>query len=412
MYIFTGHDEDNSTTYDMHDWHAFSSADMANWRHHGAVMTLDTFTWADANAWAGQVVERNGLFYYYVPVRNAATQGMAIGVAVSEGGVTGPYVDAIGGPLVENGQIDPTVFVDDDGQAYMYWGNPDLWYVALNDDMMSYSGNITQVELTAESFGPRYDNPDRATAFEEAPWPYKRDDLYYMVYAGICCPEDIRYSTGPTATGPWTYRGVIMPYEGGSFTNHPGIVDFMGRSYFVYHNGALPGGGGFTRSVAVESFVYNADGSIPAIAMTAEGPAQVESLDPYVRQQAETIASSEGIETEECSACGDGRLNIWSINNGDYIKVKGMAFGDEPGPTSFTASVASDLDGGRIELRLDSETGPVVGTCTVPHTGGWQVWTAVSCPVSGATGTRDLVFRFTGEGSLDLFNFDWWQFAR
>jgi hypothetical protein len=203
-----------------------------------------------------------------------------------------------------------------------------------------------------------------------------------------------------------------MPYEGGSFTNHTGIVDFMGRSYFAYHNGALPGGGRFTRSVAVESFVYNADGSIPAIAMTAEGPAQVESLDPYVRQEAETIAWSEGIETEECSACDDGRLNIWSINNGDYIKVQGVAFGDEPGPASFTAGVASDLDGGRIELRLDSETGPVVGTCTVPHTGGWQVWTAVSCPVSGATGTRDLVLRFTGKGSLDLFNFDWWQFAR
>ncbi|KAH8669744.1 glycosyl hydrolase [Tricladium varicosporioides] len=406
VYLFTGHDEDGSTTYDMRDWRLFSTADMVNWQHHSTPMAVTTFSWAAANAWAGQVIARNDRFYYYVPVTNSATGSMAIGVGVSDS-ITGPFVDAIGGPLVENGQIDPTVFIDDDGQAYLYWGNPGLWYVELNHDMISYNGSIMQIELTTDGFGVRPNSSGRITMFEEGPWAYKRNDLYYMIYAGNCCPEDIRYSTGPSATGPWTYGDVIMPSQGSSFTNHPGIIDFGNKSYFFYHNGALPGGGGFTRSVAVESFVYNPDGAIPKIQMTTDGPSQVSSLDPYVRQEAVTIAWSEGIKTEESS---EGGLAIAFINHGDYVKVKGVAFGD--GATSFTARVASESNGGNIELHLGNETGPLVGNCSVIGTGGWQKWVTVTCPVSGAIGTNDLFFLFTGTGSGYLFNFSWWQFAK
>ncbi|KAF7514944.1 hypothetical protein G7054_g14872 [Neopestalotiopsis clavispora] len=404
VYLFTGHDEDNSTTYDMRDWRLFSSADMVNWQHHRSPMNLATFSWAAANAWAGQVIARNGKFYYYVPVTRTGG-AMAIGVGVSDT-VTGPYVDALGGPLVENGEIDPTVFIDDDGQAYLYWGNPNLWYVKLNEDMVSYSGAPTQVELTVEGFGAREGNPNRNTTFEEGPWVYKRDGLYYLVYAANCCAEDIRYSTGPSATGPWTYGGLMMAAEGASFTNHPGLVDFQGGSYFFYHTGALPGGGGFTRSVAVESFTYNADGSIPLIPMTTDGPAQVGSLDPYVRQEAETMAWSSGIETEDCS---EGGLNVCWINDGDYIKVKGVDFG--AGAESYTASISSALAGGQIELRIGSVDGTVIGTCTVPSTGGWQIWETVTCSIENALEVQDLFLVFRGNGSDPLFNIDWWQFS-
>lgn len=114
VYLFTGHDEDSSTNYDMRDWRLFPSADMVNWQHHGSPMDLTTFSWADSNAWAGQLIARNDQFYFYVPIRHSATGSMAIGVAVSDN-ITGPFVDAVGDPLVENSQIDPTVFIDDDG---------------------------------------------------------------------------------------------------------------------------------------------------------------------------------------------------------------------------------------------------------------------------------------------------------
>ncbi|WIN00525.1 glycoside hydrolase family 43 protein [Actinoplanes oblitus] len=404
VYLYTGHDEDNSTYFTMKEWRLYSSADMVNWTDHGSPMSLATFSWAKSDAWAGQVVNRNGKFYYYVPVTNRATGRMAIGVGVASS-PTGPFTDALGHPLVENGEIDPTVFIDDSGQAYLYWGNPNLWYVRLNSDMISYSGGVNQIPLTTAGFGTRTGSTSRPTLYEEGPWVYKRNGLYYNVFAAKCCSEFIGYSTAPGPTGPWTYRGTVMPTQGSSFTNHPGVVDFNGGSYFFYHNGALPGGGGYTRSVAVEKFSYNADGTIPTINMTTNGAPQNGTLNPYVRQEAETIAWSSGVETEPAS---EGGMDVGYLNNGDYIKVKGVAFGS--GATSFSARVASAAAGGRIEVRLGGPTGALAGTCTVPATGGWQTWTTVSCPVSGATGTQDLYLRFTG-GSGYLFNIDWWRFA-
>lgn len=405
VYLYTGHDEDGSTYFTMRDWRVFSSTDMVNWTDHGSPMSLATFSWADADAWAGQVVERNGKFYWYVPVRQRSTGQRVIGVGVADN-PTGPFRDALGRPLVGNGEIDPTVLIDDDGQAYLYWGNPRLWYVRLNADMISYSGSPTQIPLTTSGFGTRTGDANRPTLYEEGPWVYKRNGLYYNVFAARCCSEFIGYSTAPGPTGPWTYRGTVMPTQGSSFTNHPGIVDYKGGSYFFYHNGALPGGGGFTRSVAVEKFTYGADGSIPTITMTTTGAPQVGTLDPYVRQEAETIAWGSGIETEPASG---GGMNVGWIENGDYVKVKGVAFGT--GATAFSARVASATSGGRIEVRLDGTGGPVVATCTVGGTGGWQSWTTTTCPVTGASGTHDLYLRFAG-GSGNLFNVDSWQFAR
>ncbi|WP_037305643.1 glycoside hydrolase family 43 protein [Amycolatopsis orientalis] len=404
VYLYTGHDEDNSTWFTMKEWRVWSSADMVNWTDHGSPMNLATFTWAKSDAWAGQAIERNGKFYWYVPVTSKATGRYAIGVAVADS-PTGPFRDALGHPLAENGEIDPTVFIDDNGQAYLYWGNPNLWYAKLNPDMISFNGSPAQIPLTTAGFGTRPNGGNRPTLYEEGPWVYKRNGLYYNVFAAKCCSEFIGYSTAPGPTGPWTYRGTVMPTQGSSFTNHPGIIDFKGSSYFFYHNGALPGGGGFTRSVAVEKFDYRPDGTIPTIMMTGTGAPQVGTLDPYTRQEAETIAWGSGIETE---VAAEGGMNVSHLENGDWIKVKGAAFG--AGAGTFTTRVASATGGGDVELRLDSPTGTLVGKCGVRGTGGWQNWTTVSCPVNGASGTHDLYLRFTGGGGY-LFNVNWWQFG-
>jgi hypothetical protein len=405
VYLYTGRDEDGSTYFTMKEWRVWSSADMVNWTDHGSPLNLASFSWADQNAWAGQAIERNGKFYWYVPMRVRATGRMAVGVAVADS-PTGPYRDAIGRPLVDTNEIDPTVFIDSDGQAYLYWGNPNLWYVKLNPDMISTSMSPTKINLTTAGFGTRPGNvPNRPTLYEEGPWVYKRGSTYYNVFAAKCCSENIAYSTAPGPLGPWTYRGVVMPTQGSSFTNHAGVIDFAGKSYFFYHNGALPGGGGYTRSVAVEQFSYSSDGSIPTITMSANGAPQVGTLDPYAVQEAETIANSSGVETE---AIGTGGRAVSFLENGDWIKVKGAAFGT--GASAFTARVASAAAGGRIEVRLDGSTGTLAGTCTVTGTGGWQTFTDVTCPVS-ATGTHDLYLRFTG-GSGSLFNVDRWQFTR
>lgn len=404
LYLYTSHDRDgNNDFYYMPDWQCYSTTDMQNWTHHGTVMSDTDFAWAEKDtAWACQCIERNGKFYLYCPLSNGSGGGRAIGVGVSDS-PTGPFKDAIGKPLLGPNwdYIDPTVYIDDDGQVYLYFGNPQLYYVKLNEDMISYSGDIMKADMS------QFSKNGGDSIYTEGPWFYKRGDLYYMLYAAEGIPENISYSTSTSPTGPWTYRGVIMPTgeRGSAFTNHCGVVDYKGHSYFFYHNQRLPGGSGFNRSVAVEEFSYNSDGSIPTIKMSDNGPDQLEYVDPYVRNEAEKICFESGIKTEKCSA---GGINVANIENGDYIKVKGVDFGS--GASGFTASVASATNGGKIELHLDSVTGPVVGTVTVPATNGWQDWIEVTGNVSGATGKHDLFLRFTG-GDGFLFNVDWWRFT-
>lgn len=406
VWLYTGHDEDKSTWFTMKDWRCYSSIDMVNWTDHGAPLSLKTFSWAVKDAWAGQCIFRNGKFYWYVPM-NAKGLGMSIGVAVSDR-PTGPFVDALGKPLVhsDNGDIDPTVFIDDDGQAYLYWGNPYLKYVKLNKDMISYSGDVITVPLTKEGFNVRYKDADkRPSAYEEGPWLYKRKSLYYLLYPAGGVPEHIAYSTSSSPEGPWKYRDTIMPVirKGGAFTNHPAIIDYKGRSFFFYHNGALAGGGGFTRSVCVDEFTYNGDGTIPRITNTVDGVKPVGNLNPFIQQQAETIAWEEGVETALDSLTG---VYVTDIDNGDYIKVRSVDY--SKGAKSFQANVAS-ITQGSIEIRLNSPTGNLIGTCLVKNTGSPESWTTRSCEIKKVKGVHDVYFVFKG-GEGDLFNFNWWKF--
>lgn len=275
LYLYTTHDEDVLVNdfYTMYDWRCFSTKDMVNWTDHGAVFSLDDIAWADDRAWAPQAIGRNGKFYLYCPVHKK-DGGMAIAVGISDS-PTGPFRD-LGEPLVDEGDwndIDPTVFIDDDGQAYLYFGNPELRYVLLNEDMVSYdrSVGVRKIPMTVEAFGKG--SHMTGTTYGEGPWFYKRNNLYYMVYAAFAAcaegehkNEHLAYSTSASPTGPWVYGGVLMTEEGGVFTNHPGIAEFKGHSYLFYHTGELPGGSLFHRSVCVAEFTYNPDGSIDTVA--------------------------------------------------------------------------------------------------------------------------------------------------
>jgi MYXO-CTERM domain-containing protein len=388
LYLYTSHDEDVTVKdfYTMNDWRLYSTTDMVNWTDHGTPAGLKTFSWSTDSAWAPQGIARNNKFYLFVPLNN--NTGAKIGVAVADNPI-GPFMDPLGKALAANGSgnIDPTVFVDDDGQAYMYWGNGTLRYVKLNSDMTSTSGSVTNVSLNG---------------FTEGPWFYKRGSMYYMVYAATSGSEKISYATSDSPTGPWTIRGDIMA-PGSTFTNHPGVVDYKGHSYFFYHNSALPGGNNYKRSVCVEEFTYGADGSIPKLTMSTKGPNAIAALNPFKQVEAETIAFSSGLKTEVCTDTGAG-MNVTSVSNGDYIKVKDVDFAD--GVTSFEARVSSSASNAKIELHLDSQTGTSLGTCDVS---GASSWTTKTCTVSGGSGKHDLFLKFVG-GSGDLLKFNWWRF--
>ena len=414
MYVYTGHDEDGADFFWMQEWRIYSTQDMVNWQDHGSPLALESFSWADDRAWASQCIERNGKFYWYICAHSKISDGMAIGVAVGDT-PTGPFRDAIGKPLYENGSwdhIDPTVFIDDDGQAWLMWGNPRVYYLKLRDDMVSYEGEVGMLPMTEEAFGsPAMNEREKGKAYKdsyvEGPWLTKRNGTYQLLYAAGGVPEHISYSTAPTPSGPWKYAGEIMPLcDTGSFTNHCGVADYKGHSYFFYHTGKLPNGGGFGRSVAVEEFNYNADGSFPIIMPTDKGVKPVGTFNPYRKVEAETMAFSSGVKTEQNDKVG---VYVTDIHNGDYIKLQAVDFGSKV-PRTFTARVASGLRGGAVEVRLDSLAGQLLGRLEVPGTGGWEEWQTLTTDLTTIpTGCHDLYFVFTGRKGPKLFNFDWWE---
>ncbi|WP_269221518.1 glycoside hydrolase family 43 protein [Flavobacterium sp. IMCC34518] len=267
VYLYAGHDEapNDFNFYKMNEWLVYSTTDMVHWQEHPVPLKVTDFTWATSDAWASQVIERNGKFYWYVTVSHGSINGKAIGVGISDS-PTGPFKDALGKALVTNDMttqtkidwddIDPTVFIDNDGQAYLFWGNSVCHYAKLKANMTELDGPIQTISL------PNY---------TEAPWIHKHNNWYYLSYA-YQFPEKITYAMSKSINGPWKYKGILNELAGNSNTNHQAIIDFKGKSYFIYHNGATqPNGGSFRRSVCVDRLYYNKDGTMKRVIMTTEG---------------------------------------------------------------------------------------------------------------------------------------------
>jgi len=411
LFLYTGHDEDEATEkgFVMKDYLCFSTIDMVNWTQHVPIFNVDSLGWAAKfNANAAQAIYRNGKYYFYIsPWSGLADGGDCISVVVSDS-PCGPFKDALGKPLISPSEtkynphlwedIDPTVFIDDDGQAYLYWGNNSLYCVKLNEDMISYSGEIITFDIKDKAaFGSDY---------EEAPWLFKRNGTYYLFYAAHI-PEAIYYARSNSPLGPWKYGGVIMKgMAQGCNGNHPGVIQYKRNWYLFYFNQDLPGGHDKKRAVNVIPFDFNPDGSISELPHSKAGVVRgVANLNPYQRTEAETMAWEEGIETASADKVG---MYVTEIGNGDYIKVRSVDFGK--GVKSFEASVASVPSGGSIEIHIDGKEGDLLGTVEVKSTGSEQKWETQSFKLNNIEGIHDVYFVFRGEKS-DLFNFDWWKFS-
>ncbi len=268
LWLYTGHDfEGGQTGYKMKDWLVFSTTDMKNWTEYPVPLKITDFEWArSGDAFAAQVVERGGKYYAYI-----STNWTGIGVAVADR-PQGPFRDALGKPLLTNDDcfasthswacIDPTVIIDDDGQAWLFWGNRECYYVRLKENMIEIEGEVEQVLF--DGF-----------VFEEAPWIHKYQGRYYLSYASEF-PEKIAYAVADHIEGPYRYKGIINEIAGNSNTNHQGLVEYKGRWYFFYHNGGIKrDGGSYSRSVCIDELRYNERGEIERIVMTSEGVAPI-----------------------------------------------------------------------------------------------------------------------------------------
>ena len=395
VFLYTSHDEDDAEGFKMLDWLLYTSTDMVNWTDRGAVASLRDFSWAkhDNGAWAIQTIERNGKFYLYAPMH-----GNGIGVLVSDSPY-GPFKDPLGKRLIDTdhkwNDIDPSPFIDDDGQAYLYWGNPDVYYVKLNKDMISYSGDVVK-------------EPTKPKNYQEGPWIYKRNKHYYMSYASTCCPEGIGYAMSNSPTGPWEYKGMVIEASEKTRGNHPGIIDYKGKSYVFGHSYDVIKRQTSTfyerRSVDLDEIIYNPDGTIKTLSyFSVDGPAAVGDINPFSRVEAETIAWSEGVKSDKKDQKG---VFITQIDHNDYIEVKAVNF--KKSPKEFLVNASSVL-GGRIEIHLDDKDGALLGVCDIKNTGSANNWKDFACKVKNVKGLHNVFFVFKGEGK-SMFNLDWWTF--
>ncbi|GHH40205.1 glycoside hydrolase family 43 protein [Lentzea cavernae] len=420
MYVHAGRDEAASgqQNFQMREWRVLSSTDAATWTDHGARANVGTFRWAGADAWASEVEPGNGNYYWYTSVNGNGAGWMDIGVAVGDSPL-GPFTDAKGGPLISDStpnssalNIDPTVFTDDDGQAYLYWGG--YWApraAKLKPNMIELDGPIV--------------TPQGLTNFWEAPFLFKRNGLYYMMYAandtGGCVTSSSyacqRYATATSPMGPWTQRGVVLG-QVSSTTNHAGVAQFNGQWYVVYHNAQAPGGGNFRRSVAVDLLYFNADGTMQRVVQTAAGPPPNPGGGANIAPAA-TVSTSYVSPWETTAAVNNGATPSSSADRSNLVYGNWPEQGTQwleytwPSARSINRSAVYWFDDDQgIDLpascRLQYWTGTAYadlpGTCgTAANTFNTSSFTTVS--------TTRLRLSFTARTGLSTGVLEWQAFA-
>ncbi|XVV15351.1 family 43 glycosylhydrolase [Actinoplanes sp. CA-131856] len=372
LYVYAGRDEAPAGTnnFVMREWHVLTSTDAQNFTDQGAKASIGTFPWAGADAWAGEVEPRNGKYYWYTSVNGNGAGWMNIGVAVGDSPL-GPFTDAKGGPLISDStpnssglNIDPTVFVDDDGQAYMYWGG--YWApraVKLAANMIDTVGSVV--------------TPQGLTNYWEAPWMFKRNGLYYMMYAandtnGCVTNSNYacqRYATATNPMGPWTHRGIVLG-QVSSTTNHAGIAELNGQSYLVYHTADAPGGGNFRRSVAIDKLNFNADGTIQRVIPT--------------RGTSATVTTSYVSPWESLSAVNNGGTPANSADRSN------LAYGNWPQQgtqwVEYTWPAAQSINRSSVYWFDDNQGIDLPASCQLQYWNG-SAYVAVpgACGVAGNT---------------------------
>ena len=402
--VYTGNDEGGSF-FTMHGWRVSCTTDMVNWTDMGELILSNESFGGNAKKngdWAAQVIRRNGKYYYYVTVESTRG-GRAINVAVADK-PQGPFKDARNGQHLAGPNwdyIDPTVWIDDDGQAWLYWGNPKLYYAKLKENMIEFDGQIQVTDMS------RGFSPNGNSVYTEGPWIHKRDKKYYMIYASHGIPEKISYSTSDSPTGPWKWGGIVMDQGNNTaFTNHSGLIDFKGRSFFFYHNQKNVSGGGYSRSTAVEEFTWNADGTIPTIKSTNDGVKKpIKNLDPFDRVEAETKSWVGGINVDKSGGytiikhvkAENGTVYLTNMGSNFYTKVRSVDMGD--GADKIV--VCTKGNGGKMEVHAKSQNGTTLATIDVPKSSSWQENTF---DLTGASGVEDLFFVVKQGG----FDFDYW----
>jgi beta-xylosidase len=403
VYIYSSHDFSRDNDFwIMKDWKVYSSEDLVNFIDHGIVLKGTDISWAidPDHCWAPDCAEKNGKYYFYFPMSDkmGIWKGK-IGVAVSDN-PNGPFRDALGYPLIDDSDrphdyeggyynIDPAVFIDEDGKPYLFWGNGICFMAELNEDMISLKSEINVVNI------------ENNKGYAEGPFVWKRKSIYYLLYSrmGSSGYDVLDYAISNHVKGPYKYRGTIIGH-GRKGNEHGSVFHYKGQWYVAYHD-LFPTDK--YRKTCIEIIHYRDNGDIVRVEPTREGvgwynvSGNIEAEDYF--------AKSDDLKYMELDSLN---FYICSVGNGDWLKFPNvkLSFGSR---NNFSARVASGSDGGKIEIYRESDEEEKMGEIKVENTGGWDEWQIIDTSIVNLSGTIDIFLRFMGDEE-ELFKLDWFRF--
>jgi len=327
VYVYPSHDIKcepgfGSHGFCMKDYHVFSSENLVDWEDHGVILSHNDVSWVDTNAftmWAPDCIFKNGLYYFYFPASEKGKErfkSRTIGVAVSKNPY-GPFVPSESSIEGVSG-IDPNVFIDTNGEAYLYWAARSNVVVARLSETMT---QITTEPQVIENL---------PQGFKEGPFVFERSGIYYMTFPHVAdSTERLAYAMGKSPLGPFEFKGVIMPeLESECWTNHHSIIEYNSQWYLFYHDNLLSPGNDKLRSIMADSLFFNADGTIKTVLPSKRG---IGVTDAYSKIQVDRYSTCSNSGVDIAFLNTDSVMNGWSVSlqKNAWIRYNTVDFGNK-----------------------------------------------------------------------------------
>lgn len=436
FYVITDSDDpaaSNANGYNIKALYGFRTKDMKNWTDFGIIYDARKVD-GIGDIWASGIAVNPNDHRLYIVFPDGGGGGVGL---IGADSIAGPWTNPVSGnkKLINNwgGGIadcdgigwcfDPAIFFDDDGTGYFTFGGGDSDRRPARDNNNNIF-NIYKLDKDMKGFDTRSKTELKIGGPKamEASYIHKYKGNYYLSYS----TADLRiaYGMSKNPMGPYEYKGIFMgnPNINGqninaNNNNHHGIAEFKGHWYVAYHDRRIANGydglekipaddgkpnpvPAFHRSVSVDEFFYNNDGTMKELTFTKEGPKQIENFDPYDWYPALTSSKQKGIRSRSNWTPGKvaEHLLLPLSTKESWIRVSGVDFGTAA--TGFVVQAASAADGNKIEIHSGSATGTLAGTCTLKNTGNKNTFAENSCEVTGLKGIVDEIF-LVFKGSQD-----------
>ena len=406
MYVYPSHDiptppekPGRKDWFCMADYHVFSSENLTDWIDHGVIVSQNKVAWVDSTSysmWAPDCIERNGKYYFYFPAnKNVADasgrKGFGIGVAVAEK-PEGPYIP-LPEPIKGVNGIDPNVFIDKDGQAYLYWAMGNIFVAKLKDNMTELASEPMVIDNLPQK------------GLKEGPFLFERNGIYYLTIPHVENKiERLEYAIGDNPMGPFKMAGVVMDESPmNCWTNHQSFIQHKGQWYLFYHQDAYSPKFDKNRSICIDSLFFNADGTIRKVTPTLRGvgltPAFQEiQIDRYSSKSEKGMS----IAFLDSTNTFNGWKTILSTKD-SWVKYNTIDFGKKKLKKVLVKALSEK--GSTLQIRLDKPDGPVIAEVKIPLSTSWNT---VEWKVSGIKpGIHNLILALKDENTVEI---DWVRF--